>query len=173
MNGLFGYEDEQAHYDTAQVCRNGHVINGSFHSSPEFNQNFCDKCGDATVIACSSCAAEIRGDYKSPDAMVITGHRPPAPNYCHNCGQPYPWTQKRLTLARELADEFDELDSSDKEKLKGTLDDLVKDSPKTDLATGRFKKIMAKVGKDSYDAMRRIITDIISETAKKTLFPKQ
>jgi Uncharacterized protein conserved in bacteria len=76
-------------------------------------------------------------------------------------------------LARELADEFDELDSSDKEKLKGTLDDLVKDSPKTDLATGRFKKIMAKVGKDSYDAMRGIITDIISETAKKTLFPGQ
>jgi hypothetical protein len=124
-----------------------------------------------TITSCG-CGAEIRGDYKSPDPMIGAG-TPPAPNYCYNCGQPYPWTQTRLTLARELADEFDELDSSDKEKLKGTLDDLVKDSPKTDLATGRFKKIMAKVGKDSYDAMRRMITDIISETAKKTLFPEQ
>ena len=107
-----------------------------------------------------------------PNVFVVAGHAPP-PNYCHNCGHSYPWTERRLQTARELADEFDELDEAEKQKLKASLDDLVKDTPKTELAGTRFKKIASKLGRDSYEAMKSVITDILSETAKKTLFPGQ
>ena len=93
-----------------------------------------------------------------------------APNYCLKCGKPYPWTEKRLRAAKELADEFEELDQADRDKLKESLDDLVKDSPATEVAGKRVKKIVAKLGKESADAIKSIIIDIVSETAKKILF---
>jgi hypothetical protein len=33
-------------YDIAQVCPNGHVANDSTQRDPEFNMEFCDKCGE-------------------------------------------------------------------------------------------------------------------------------
>jgi hypothetical protein len=45
-----------------------------------------------------------------------------------------------------LADELDELSPDDKELLKGSLDDLVADTPRTPLAATRFKKLVAKLG---------------------------
>jgi hypothetical protein len=51
-----------------------------------------------------------------------------------------------------------------------SLDDLVASSPKTEVASLRFKKIMKKVGKESYDSVKTIVTDLVSESIKKTLF---
>ena len=50
------------------------------------------------------------------------------------------------------------------------LPDLVRQTPRTALAESRFKRLMAKVGKDSYDAMRSVLTDVLSETIRKTIF---
>jgi hypothetical protein len=170
MNGFYDDEEQSPYHDTAQVCLNGHVINDSYHTSPQFNKKFCDKCGEPTTTTCSICNEEIRGDYKAPGVFVFGEHAPP-PNYCHNCGQSYPWTQRRLQTAKDLTDEFDELDEDDRAKLKASLDDLVTESPKTELAGTRFKKIAGKLGKESALAIKSVITDILSETAKKMLFP--
>ncbi|MGB3730164.1 MAG: DUF2321 domain-containing protein, partial [Thermodesulfobacteriota bacterium] len=44
------------------------------------------------------------------------------------------------------------------------------EGPRTKLAETRFKKIMMKTGKESLDAMKSILIDIVSETIKKSLF---
>jgi hypothetical protein len=75
-----------------------------------------------------------------------------------------------LQAARDLADELDELNPIEREKLKDTLNDLVQDGPKTELATIRFKKIAQKLRKVSVEAIKTVLTDIVSETAKKALF---
>jgi hypothetical protein len=62
------------------------------------------------------------------------------------------------------------LSNDEKEKLKGSLDDLVRESAMTEVAGLRFKKIMKKVGKESYDGMKSILTNIASEALKKTIF---
>ena len=77
---------------------------------------------------------------------------------------------RTLDVARELAEEFDELDETEKDQLKESLEDLVKTTPRTPLAQKRFKKIMAKVGRESYEAMKGILTDIVSETIRKIIF---
>ena len=46
--------------------------------------------------------------------------------------------------AKDLADELDELSDEEKEKLKATLDDLIPDTPQTEVAGTRFKKIMRR-----------------------------
>jgi len=93
-----------------------------------------------------------------------------APSYCHKCGQPFPWTASRLRAARDLADELENLTDEERESLKNSLTELTRETPETRLAETRFKRIMRKVGADGYDAMRAILTEIVSETVRKTLF---
>ena len=154
-------------YDTAQVCLNGHIVNAWSVKAPEQNQKFCTKCGAKTVTSCAGCQAPIRGHLHpsfspGPDTPPI---------YCHNCGRPYPWTEAALKAARDLSDDLDELSDEEKEKLKGTLDDLVKDSHQTAVAAERFKRLLAKAGESAARAFRQVLVDVVSETAKKIIFP--
>lgn len=81
------------YHDAQQVCLNGHRITDSYHESPEFRANFCDKCGMGTTHTCLSCEAEIEGYYYADGGVPLIS--PPVPEYCHNCGVPYPWTKQQ------------------------------------------------------------------------------
>jgi len=158
-----------SYYDAAQICLNGHAVNSRYHESPTRNQDFCDKCGQLTIYKCENCNTEIRGKYNVPGVCVVDIYTPP-PNFCHKCGEPYPWTAKKMEAFKEMADELDELTPQEKEKLKTSLDDIVAETPKTELAGLKFKKILGKLGKDSYGGVKNILVDIASETVKKSLF---
>jgi hypothetical protein len=60
---------------------------------------------------------------------------------------------------------------ADKILLQSTIDDLVVDTPRTSLALARFKKLMLKIGKQGADAFKDILVDVLSEAAKKQLWP--
>jgi hypothetical protein len=92
------------------------------------------------------------------------------PSYCYNCGKAYPWTERSLEAAAELADEIDGLTDEEIQKLKSSLPDLVKDGPKTTVAETRFKKIIKKAGTEAYGGMKSILVDVVSEAVKKSLF---
>jgi hypothetical protein len=91
--------------------------------------------------------------------------------FCHACGKPYPWTRAGIEAAKALALEFEELDDAERIQLQASIDDLVTDTPKTNVAIVRFKKLMPKVGKHGADALRAILINLITEGAKKTLWP--
>ena len=155
-------------YDIAQICLNGHVINKEVNEFPQHNQEFCDKCGEKTITKCEKCNANIRGEYYVPGVMAI-GFNFPAPKFCYKCGSPYPWTERGLVAAKELAEEIDNLTKEEKEILKKSLDELTKDSPNTQVAALRFKRIMSKVGKSVGDPLKEILINIVSEAGKKAL----
>ncbi|WP_368410979.1 DUF2321 domain-containing protein [Halomarina pelagica] len=75
-----------------QVCKNGHQITEVYHRSPEFRQKYCEKCGAETIITCPECGAEIKGHYHV-EGVVSMGSSKDVPKYCHDCGEPYPWTE--------------------------------------------------------------------------------
>ncbi len=156
-------------YDVSQICLNGHTITRSARSSPEFTQKFCSKCGEQTITACIHCNHPIQGEYRGGGAVIISKD-PPPPNFCHNCGKPYPWTERKIEAAKKLADEFDNLPSPEREKLKQSLDDLYRETPQTEVAAIQFKKIMAKVGQESYAAMKEILIGVLSEATRKLIF---
>ncbi len=154
-------------YNTALICLNGHMINEMADSYPDFDADFCDKCRASTIRACPNCKTKIRGQYA--DSM---SPRPlPVPSFCHGCGKPYPWTDARLEAAHDLAGELENISESEKEILKTSLDDMVRDSPRTTLAITRFKKIMVKAGKGGADALRNLLVDILSEAVRKQIWP--
>ena len=156
-------------YDTAQICTNGHIINSSSVKFPEFNTKFCSKCGEPTITICQNCNSSIRGYYHDSFINVVDfGNKPPS--FCPDCGKPYPWTERKLKAAQKLSDEVDNLNPEERELLKKSLDDIVRDTPETTVAATRFKKIVAKAGKVAAEGFKDILVDIVSETAKKIIW---
>jgi len=156
-------------YDVMQVCLNGHRITATLKVSPQHGKEHCPDCGAATISKCQHCQADMQGYYRVGN--VISGPPPNVRAFCHGCGKPYPWTEARLTAAQELADESEGLSEDERQMLKASLDDLVRDTPRTTLAATRFKRLATKAGKGGADAFKDILIEVISEAAKKLIWP--
>ena len=155
-------------YDVAQICVNGHVINSSSESYPQYNKNFCDQCGAETITKCRHCGREIKGDYLDVQGFIIESFK--KPSFCDNCGEPYPWTKSRIMAAQELAKEAEGLSKEERLILEKSIDDIVKDTPSSSVAALRFKKIMVKAGKATAGMFKDILVEIASEAAKKVIW---
>ena len=126
---------------------------------------------DGGLVGCTTIpgvCGGIRGTHHVPAVIGFDDYTAPA--FCYKCGEPFPWTATSLRAAEEMADEMDALSDAEKESLKKTLPDLVRETPRARLAETRFKKLMKKAGKESVEGMRGLLTDIVSETVRKTLF---
>ena len=92
------------------------------------------------------------------------------PAYCYKCGKPFPWTDSAVKAAHDLADELEGLSEEERQTLKRTLPDLLRDSPQTAVAETRFKRLMRKVGKDGYEAMKSVLVSVVTEAVRKQTF---
>ena len=155
------YNDDQ--YDVAQICKNGHVSNSLAREYPQRNKEFCDKCGAKTIIKCPNCEKEIRGQYSG----TIGGYK--APNYCINCGNPYPWIESQLQAALELAELDERLTISEKQELSDNMNDLLSDTPRTTTAVAKFKVFLAKAKGPVADGLRQIMVEVATQSVKKQL----
>lgn len=154
-------------YHNATICLNGHVLSKKTANS----HRFCPKCGKETFSHCPSCNSPIHGLVRI-DGVAILYDRPyDIPYYCYECGSPYQWTKQILDNAVELLALDEELDSASKELIKNTIPELIVDTPTTPIAIAKYQKGMSKAGQIIKDTMRQLLVDVISETAKKALFP--
>ena len=163
------YDEEPTRHDTAQICVNGHEINSWARTQPEFNAAFCKQCGAKTISACPGCGGAIEGHALTPGVVSLGPYDVPA--HCHACGKPYPWTEARIQVAREAAGELENLTREEQEQLKGTIDDIVVDTPRTTLAAMRFNKLVGKGGKGAVRSFENILGSVLSEATRKMIFP--
>jgi hypothetical protein len=91
--------------------------------------------------------------------------------YCHGCGRPYPWTAAAIEAAKALAEELQELTSADRLLLQSSIDDLVSEGPRTNVAIARVKKLIPKIGKQAAEGFRDILINILSDAVRKQLWP--
>jgi hypothetical protein len=155
-------------YDIAQICINGHYITDRYDSRPEFRKKFCKKCGQPTIHECQECKSPIQGYFHRPNVTSLLSY-PPPPAFCHECGEPYPWTTAKIEAAREYVDELEELDIQEKASFKISIDEIAKDTPKGEVAIKRISKLMKKLSGDAYKQMKQILVEISSETLKKLI----
>jgi len=80
-------------YDVMQVCLNGHKITDRYITSSEVRQSNCDQCGAETIHECPECETPIRGEYLVEGVVDMTPGSDPK-DYCHECGEPYPWVDQ-------------------------------------------------------------------------------
>ncbi len=157
-------------YDTAQICLSGHVINSAVKASPEHSAKFCKVCGESTFTTCAVCKTEIRGKHFMKGVWDLSA-RIALPRFCEVCGNPYPWTQAKMKAAQDLVSVVDNLSEEERNELRNSVDDIVKDTPQTTIAATRFKKLIKKADKGAAEGFKNILTDIISEAAKKMIWP--
>jgi hypothetical protein len=149
----------------ARICQNGHCFSSFLSDSSENNSKFCKNCGAKTISICPNCNTPIRGSVKG-----ITAPYYAPPRHCHECGNPFPWTEAAIKAAKDLAQEL-ELTKEEKTSLTGTIEDLVKDSPQTTVSATKFKKLASKGGSWALGAFKEILVSVVSESAKRILFP--
>lgn len=145
---------------------NGHVISSLIDRYPAHRSAFCPTCGKPTIDACPSCDTPMRGSYMG-GAIGGPGWTPPA--HCYNCGEPFPWTTSAKESAEELIDLLEVLDPDERVQLKGTLDDLMSDSSRTEVAAIKFKLLARKAGGEGATALRTIVTSVATEAAKRLI----
>jgi hypothetical protein len=152
----------------AQVCERGHMVNSNARRSPEHNERHCSRCGAATITVCPSCSTPIRGDYHVEGAVFLGGPLP-TPPFCHECGQPYPWTMEGMETAKRLVQELDGLKGPEKDALTKSLEDIVRDTPGTKLAVLQVKKFLLRAKGPAASALRDVLLTVATEAAKKAL----
>jgi len=104
---------------------------------------------------------ETEYDYQYP----MTG----VPRFCAECGKPFPWTERAVSAAKELADEVEGIDDTEREKAKNSFIALASDTPQTTVAATRVKKLIAKAGPIVGNGIREIVVSIATEAAKKSM----
>jgi hypothetical protein len=170
----FGLDDceaeDRSYYDVAQICLNGHLITSHAETFPDGQRKFCANCGESTTKKCLACSANIRGYYHVPGVIsLVDSYAVPA--FCADCGKAYAWTERRLQAAKDLTAELDGLDGQEKAILSNSLEDLVRDTPQTTVAATRFKNLASKAGRTGAESLKTIMVDIVSEAAKKLIWP--
>lgn len=156
-------------HSTQRTCLKGHVIDNEAGELGGDPQLWCHICGAETIDKCPSCDGPLRGHKK------YTPLRPdPKPDdYCVHCGRALPWTASRQEALREIAKHIDKLTEDDRRALAELLPDLVcsTTTPSTEVAVVKMKSLLKKGGAVFTDAARNVLADVISETARKALFP--
>ena len=163
-------------YDIMQVCMNGHKITGSMQEEPDSREKFCSRCGKKTISACTECGGEMQGDRWVSNGTIDPSGRPwytvtrkQVQKFCVNCGEPFPWTRQKIEALNELAAEEESLSDADRESLRQNAPLIATDSPKSELAAVRIKKIMGKFGEESAPAVRKILVGVATEAVKKLI----
>jgi hypothetical protein len=131
---------------------------------------FCESCGERTLTVCPQCNAPIRGRYF--EQGVISGldeYSPPA--FCHSCGNQFPWTERAILAAIELAADSGALTQDEEKQFADSVQEIAKDTSKAQLAGSRISRLLKKTGDVTAKAVRDILVEIVSETAKKAIWP--
>lgn len=148
------------HYDTAEICKKGHVITANFNSSMHERKNYCPKCGEKTIFKCENCRGIIKGGKRIN--RNIYAKQIVKPKYCENCGKPYPWTLRLHTIALEYAKEY-EFNEEDTKIIDENILVVGVEGKESDLAAFRISKSANK-----YEGALLKIKDLVMEFATST-----
>lgn len=149
-------------YDVAQICLNGHVICSMAIAHPNNRRDHCTTCGARTIMNCPNCDNPIKGYYHAPGVISLIDYHPP--RFCEKCGEPYPWIKFKLEASRELVDLIESLSDYEKNDLKISIEDLIRDSAKKAVSKIKFQKYLIKIDNSISDGLKDLLKDCLKDT---------
>lgn len=156
-------------YQTAQICKNGHVITSNVRYS-DFLSDFCPDCGAETISACLHCKIPIRGEYEISGVVNFSSsYEPPA--YCYHCGNAFPWTESKLNSISELLDMQDQLTEDEKKSFISCLPIIFTETSQSEVTALKLRSLFNKLPSEIGSLVKNIIINVLSESVKKVLFP--
>jgi hypothetical protein len=149
-------------HSAAQICLKGHVQH--YYAEAFDLKAYCTSCGSVCINECPQCKEPILGGRldRSPQDYV-------RPQFCHRCGEPYPWMQERLGTAKDLLRRADKLSPEDRDALYADLE-YVMVNPKGDLAPAKSKLIDLRLGAAG-QFIKEAVLDLMAKTAAEMMKP--
>jgi hypothetical protein len=90
----------------------------------------------------------------------------PAP-FCGGCGKLYPWTERRARAFIEMAQL--ELSAEAAQDVKDNLPDVMRDTPRTEVAVRRIKMAFETVGMGGLNTLKQAAPNILTQVAMALL----
>jgi hypothetical protein len=150
-------------WDTAEICLNGHVITSRYEDMPHYRSDHCQECGEVTIHACAVCSAPIRGHLRG--SFDVSASTPKL--FCHKCGKPFPWTERRLIAAKELASQSAALSDDELKTFGQSLEELTKQTPLIAVAARKLRPLVSKMEPTLAAAIREVVVSLLSGEAKR------
>lgn len=160
---------QQSGYTAAAVCRRGHVET-TIISQRERVADRCAECGAVVLSACPSCGYRIKGVYFSPHVLSL-GQTYTPPNFCDQCGSPYPWVgrQARIYELQNLLDE-EHLDAATELTVREQLEALADPDLEEAEQLKRWKRVKSAAPDFLLKAATQpIVTSLVTAYAKNEL----
>ena len=149
------------YYHKASICLKGHIIS----NVEKIENEYCERCGSEIINHCPNCQKEIRGkNYEADDYPMKYPYQ--LPKYCYKCGHPYPWTLARIKSIESCILEDEHITSYEKTELTALIPDIITETPNTNNASIKFKKIISKIGGVTKEMLTKIIIEVACEAAK-------
>jgi hypothetical protein len=118
---------------------------------------FCADCGAKTMSKCLGCGVFIQYN----DARVHY-----VPNYCTECGEPFPWVTTALEELDRVTDEATELTAQDKASLKRAYPELTKNTAKTRGAFETLKALYVKFSPSAMAVLKPVLISVATDDLK-------
>lgn len=153
------------------ICKGGHLQTSVLEDLESFEQKCCSQCGKEIIDKCPHCNAPIKGGkivYKEKIVDMLGGKRLEkqkianhvVPNYCTNCGKPFPWVEELLETYKELIDTENE---EFKEKITKTTENLLRDRfSKDSIYLPLLKKQLNKIPEASRALLFQVLASVAS-----------
>ena len=124
-------------YKVSTICKNGHFISADWEGAGS-KDKYCE-CGAETISSCEKCKTPIKYEEDVTSYNFV-------PRCCYECGFPYPWFEEINAVIKTIEKE-DSLSEMDKKELIDALPDIIRETPKTNLAVTLFEKALLFVSK--------------------------
>jgi hypothetical protein len=121
---------------------------------------FCADCGAKTMSRCHGCGAYIQ--FKDSRVHYV-------PNYCTECGEPFPWVSSALQELGRVTDEAQELTDQEKNALKRAYPELTKNTAKTRGAIETLKVYCTKFSPAAMAIVRTVLINVMTDEGKQGL----
>jgi len=156
------------HYQTALICKMGHVIHDRARETMLQSRVQCPLCGAEGIYQCEHCQAFIRGF--NPQINAVDWQMGQAPKYCHQCGEPYPWIQEAIKTMVMIIDILNDLNEAEKTILSENITDLLELNSETDKAMAHVLDLSAKIKNTwGWGIFFEILKDLAPEDVKTHL----
>lgn len=136
-----------------RYCESGHYLGDVDARQAANAPPGCGECGVAALAACPACGEHFASKLGEGGVYDLSGRDTLPDNYCIHCREPFPWTVAALEALEELAGELENLKPGQADLLVRSLPDLLAQTPRTEVAVVRLKKILATAAGDARAAI--------------------
>lgn len=91
------------------------------------------------------------------------------PDFCYQCGKPFPWISRKIKAAVELAQLEEVLTEEESAKFSEYVTDISKDTPSSLVSAKQIIKLLKKFSESVAMEIRALLVEIASESIKKIL----